>query len=86
MRRQGLSAGEIQYAGGNPCFSETTGQQIPGCVQPFPFMVTSPTDKSMACDPGINPTCGQSPIPSLVPSWVWWAAGIGFLVLISSSD
>ena len=24
----------INYAGGNPCFSEVTGQNIPGCVQP----------------------------------------------------
>ena len=67
MRRHGFSDAMV-YAGGNPCFSEVTGQTIPGCAQPG---ATAAIVRKVVA--------GSD--ESAVPSWVWVLAG-GVLVFL----
>lgn len=78
MRVNGFGAtdqvqpGGINYAGGNPCFSEVTGQNIPGCTPPGS---TAPA----------NPPAPPAQTTT-IPSWVWWVVGGLALVLFAGSE
>ena len=74
MRVPGLDDSNVSqvFAGGNPCFSEVTGQTIPGCTPPGSTPVAV-----------LAATAAQT---SAVPSWVWWAAAGLALVLFAGSD
>ena len=84
MRVRGLGD-SINYAGGNPCFSEVTGQTIPGCIQPPPLQTgQNPPATNAPCVP---PGCISEAQPAIsIPSWVWWVAGGIALVLFAGME
>jgi hypothetical protein len=94
-----VQSGGINYAGGNPCFSETTGQNIPGCdpnaiLNAPPAIV--PRCATGACggtpaqqaplQSALQSLSANSPAQTSIPSWLWWVAGGLALVLFAGSE